>query len=57
MHQDSTIKLNNTSLAIILRANLSCYLGKVITQEHLSNITLQIIESIDFILNKQDEKL
>lgn len=49
------IMLNNESLETLLRSNLSCYMGKNINQDILGEITSQILDSIDFFLNKKDE--
>lgn len=54
MAEELQVVLNNKSLATLLRSNLSCYLGKNINQEILNDIILQIVESIDFFLNKKD---
>lgn len=54
MNDEIKIALNNKSLAILLRSNLSCHLGRVITNESLSELTNQIIESIEFFLNKKE---
>ena len=48
------ILLNNESLSTLLRSNLSCHMGKNINQDLLGEITQQIIESIDFFLNKKE---
>lgn len=47
--------LNNDSLSTLLRSNLSCHLGRCMTQEMLNELTLQIVDSIDYFLNKKDE--
>lgn len=52
MTQDIMDKFDNESLTTLLRSNLSCFMGKNITQELLNELTLQIIESIDFFLKK-----
>lgn len=54
MTEEIRIKLDNESLTTLLRSNLSCYMGKNITQELLTELTKQIIESIDFYINKKD---
>lgn len=46
--------MDNESLSTLLRSNLSCYLGKNITLDSLNEITVQIVESIDYMLNKND---
>lgn len=48
--------LNNESLETLLRSNLSCFMGKNITQELLKELTLQIIESIEYLIHHTDEK-
>jgi hypothetical protein len=57
MTDELKIMLDNESLGTLLRSNLSCYLGKTITQDVLNDITGQIIDSIDYFLNKKNEIL
>lgn len=57
MADELKVMLNNESLSTLLRSNLSCYLGNTINQELLGEITKQIIESIDYFLNKSEESL
>jgi uncharacterized protein YaaW (UPF0174 family) len=49
------IKLNTESLTTLLRSNLSCHVNKPLTQELIDTLTQQIVESIDFFVNKLDE--
>lgn len=53
MAEEIRIKLDNDSLTTLLRSNLSCFMGKNITQELLNELTKQIIESIEFFLNQK----
>jgi hypothetical protein len=55
MDKEIKLMLNNESLATLLRSNLSCYVGKTITQESLSELTVQILESLTYFLNKKDD--
>lgn len=48
--------ISNESLAKLLRSNLSCYIGENITRDKLDKIALDIVESIDFVLNNPDAK-
>jgi hypothetical protein len=48
--------IDDESLGTLLRSNLSCYMGKVITMDVLSDISKQIVESVDYFINKKDEK-
>jgi hypothetical protein len=57
MADELKIMLNNESLNTLLRSNLACYLGKTINHEILIDITKQIVESIDYFLNKPEESL
>lgn len=45
------IKLNTESLTTLLRSNIACHMNKTLTQELMEQLTVQIIESIDFFLN------
>lgn len=49
------IKLNAESLTTLLRSNISCHLNKNLTQELMNELTAQIIESIDYFINKTDD--
>lgn len=49
------LTLNTESLIPLLRSNLSCHMNKVMTQEVLEQLTAQIVESIDYFINKTDE--
>lgn len=55
MTDELKIMLDNESLGTLLRSNLSCFMGKTITQELLNELTVQIIESIDYFLNKKEQ--
>jgi len=46
------IKLNTESLTTLLRSNMSCHMNKTLTQELMEQLTAQIIESIDYFINK-----
>lgn len=47
--------LNDESLGTLLRLNLSCYLGKNMTCDSLNKLSMQIVESINFVLNKKPD--
>jgi len=51
------IKLNTESLTTLLRSNISCHMNKTLNQELMEQLTAQIIESIDYFINKGDESL
>jgi hypothetical protein len=51
------ISLNTESLTTLLRSNISCHMNKTLTQELMEQLTAQIIESIDYFINKSDENL
>lgn len=53
MGEESRVTLDSESLTTLLRSNLSCHLGEVLTKDVLDEITWQIIESIAFVLNKK----
>ena len=54
MDREIKIMLNNESLTSLLRSNLCSYIGKTLTQESLNEVTEQIIESINYFLNKKE---
>jgi hypothetical protein len=56
MSEEMRIMLDNHTLAILLRSNLSCYVNKVITPEILDEMTSQIIESIEYFLSRTEGK-
>lgn len=49
--------IQDESLAVLLRSNLSCYLGKTMTIDSLDQITQQIVESIVYSLGKAEDKI
>lgn len=51
------IQLNTESLTTLLRSNLSCHMNKPLTQELMEELTKQIIESIDYFINKREDIL
>ena len=55
MTDELKVMLNNETLATLLRSNLSCHANKIITTDNLDEIVCQIIESIEYFLNKSDE--
>lgn len=57
MTEDIRFKLNNDALGTLLRSNICCHMGKVVTQEVMAELTQQIIDSIEYFLNKKDENL
>lgn len=57
MTEEIRIKLDNESLGTLLRSNLSCHMGKNITQELLTELAAQIIESIDYFINNKNVDL
>jgi hypothetical protein len=57
MEEIVKIKLNTESLTTLLRSNISCHLNKNMTQEIMEQLTAQIIESINYFINKSDEIL
>ncbi len=54
MNNPVSIKLNTESLTQLLRSNLSCHVNKALTQELIDTLTMQIVESIEFFVNKED---
>ena len=57
MIEEIRIKLDNESLGTLLRSNLSCHMGKNITQELLIELAEQIIESIEYFINNKNVDL
>ena len=55
MPDELKMMLQNESLTTLLRSNLSCHLGKNITKEVLDELTFQIVESINYFINKKEE--
>ena len=51
------ININAESLTTLLRSNISCHMNKTLTQELMEQLTAQIVESIDYFINKSDENL
>lgn len=57
LNTDRTLKiiLNTENLTKLLRSNISCHMNKILDQELIDTLTQQIIESIDYFLNPQEE--
>lgn len=49
------ININAESLTTLLRSNISCHMNKTLTQELMEQLTAQIVESIDYFINKSDD--
>jgi hypothetical protein len=53
MEKEDQIILGNELLYTLLRTNLAPYLGHVITQDVLNDLTWSIIDSINFFVRKK----
>ena len=51
------ITVNGVLLGNLIKNNLSCHANKPLTQELIEQITAQIVESVDYFLNKRDENV
>lgn len=51
----SDSEFNKDVLETIIRNNLSCYYDKPLTNDLIKVITQQIVDSIDYILSKNNE--
>jgi hypothetical protein len=49
------LTLNTEKLTTLIRSNISCHMNKTLNQELMELLTAQIIESIDYFINKSDE--
>jgi hypothetical protein len=49
--------ITSEKLCSLIRSNLSCHAGKPLTQELIETISSQIVESVDYILNRSDDNL
>ncbi len=49
------ISLDNEKLTTLLRSNISCHLNKTLNQELMEQLTAQIVESIDYFINKSED--
>jgi hypothetical protein len=49
-----SISLNEENLSTLLKSNISCHFNKPLSHELIDEITKQIVESIDFFINKRD---
>ncbi len=57
MTDEIMITLNKERLGSLVKSNISCHANKIITQELIDDITRQIIDSIEFFINKKDDTL
>ena len=51
------ITLNTAKLSTLLRSNISCYIDKPLTYQLIDILTEQIIDSIDYFINKKDTNI
>jgi hypothetical protein len=51
------IKLQGEHLAELLKSNMACHLNKPMTPELMDELVTQIIDSIDYFINKLEETL
>lgn len=56
MTNELKISINDEALSTLLRSNLSSHLGQIISQELLNKMTIEIVESINYFLNKQNDE-
>lgn len=55
MTDEIKITINEAALSGLIKSNISCHANKTINQELIDTITMQIIESVDYFLNKREE--
>lgn len=55
MTDEIMITLNKERLGSLVKSNISCHANKMLTQELIDDITNQIIDSVEFFINKRDE--
>lgn len=46
--------LDNESMITLVRSNLSYHFGKILDVYNIDEITCQIVESINYLINKQN---
>jgi hypothetical protein len=51
------ITLQEHSLKELLKSNMSCHLNKPLSPELMDELVTQIIDSIDYFINKKEETL
>ncbi len=51
------VSINTEKLTTLLRSNISCHMNKTLDQELIDQLTTQIIESIDYFINKTEDNL
>jgi CYTH domain-containing protein len=51
------LSLNTEKFTTLVRSNLSCHMNKTLTQELMEQLAAQIVESIDYFINKNDDNL
>ena len=51
------IKLNEQHLSELLKSNMACHLNKPLTPNLMDELVEQIIDSIDYFVNKTEETL
>ncbi len=54
-NDDIRITINSTQLATLIKSNISCHTNKALTPELIDELVTQIIDSVDYFLNKKDK--
>jgi hypothetical protein len=49
--------LTKERFGTLIRSNVCCHAGKLLTQELIETISTQIVESVEYILNNGDQNL
>ncbi len=52
-----TISIATDRLCSLLKSNLSCHAGKPLTQELIESLSTQIVESVEYFLNSNEDNL
>ena len=52
---ETTLIIDRALLANLIKSNLSCHVNKPVTQELIEEMTLQIVDSVQYFLNKEEK--
>lgn len=55
MTDELKIMIDNDSLAMVIRKNLAGHLNKALTHELMNDLAKQIVESVEYFMNKKDD--
>ena len=57
MTDEILLNINKETLTNIIKSNIGCHVNKPFTQDIIDTVTMQIVETIEYFLNKKEDNL